>query len=146
MGRPKWPDVVPTVVLHLVAAGVNVAAAMALGLNAAGVLSAGLAAAALGGPVVGLSLGVAGKARTGALLLLISYVATAGLGVYSLLGMGSLRAALAGPPGNIWRPVFFFTAAALPLLQIKGILEVAPSLLPEAAEEEHEKHSVISIK
>jgi hypothetical protein len=137
MGRPKWPDVVPTVVLHLVAAGVNVAAAMALGLNAAGVLSAGLAAAALG---------VAGKARTGALLLLISYVATAGLGVYSLLGMGSLRAALAGPPGNIWRPVFFFTAAALPLLQIKGILEVAPSLLPEAAEEEHEKHPVISIK
>lgn len=114
--------VVPTVVLHLVVAGINSAAAMGYGTPPAPAFSAGLAACVLGCPVVGLALSLAGWVRTGAALIVLTYVSSAALGLYSFLGLGALETALSGPPSP-WKLIFFITAVLLPLLQIKGILE-----------------------
>jgi hypothetical protein len=145
VGYRRMQDVVPTVVLHLVAAGVNSAAALALGVTATGFFTAGVAAGGLGGPVIGLALAASGRPRPGAVLLILSYVGTAGLGLFSLLGLGTLSTVLHSPPDTTWRLIYFFTAALLPLLQIKGIVEVAPALLHGPAEA-HEEHPMVSIK
>ncbi|HWI52811.1 MAG TPA: hypothetical protein VNT01_11800 [Symbiobacteriaceae bacterium] len=114
--------VVPTVVLHLVVAGVNGAAAMGIGTAPAPVFAGGLAACALGVPVVGLSLSLAGWLRTGAAMVVLTYISSAALGLYNFLGMGALEAALHSPEAP-WKLAYFATAVLLPLLQIKGILE-----------------------
>ncbi|HYF94248.1 MAG TPA: hypothetical protein VD969_18680 [Symbiobacteriaceae bacterium] len=123
-------SVVPTVVLHLVAAGINGAAALGLGAEVAPAFAAGLAACVLGLPVAGLSLSLAGWVRTGAAMLVLTYISSAVLGLYSLIGMGAVLAAMDSPQSP-WRLVFFATAAVLPLLQIKGILEAGRVLIEE---------------
>ena len=122
--------VVPTVVLHLVAAGINGAAALGMGAPPAPVFAGGLAACVLGLPVFGLSLSLAGWVRMGAAMLVVTYVSSAALGAYSLLAMGTLSAVLSSPQAP-WKLIFFVTAAMLPLLQIKGILESGRIMLEE---------------
>lgn len=122
--------VVPTVVLHLVVAGVNGAAALGLGAPLAPAFSGGVAACALGCPVVGLALSLAGWVRTGAALVVLTYISSAALGLYNLLGLGGLDAALASSV-PVWKVVYFATVVLLPLLQIKGILEAGRIVLEE---------------
>ncbi|HYG56633.1 MAG TPA: hypothetical protein VD902_01000, partial [Symbiobacteriaceae bacterium] len=93
---------------------------------------AALTATALGGPAVALIFSMAGRARAGAMLLLLSFVGGAGVGLYGLLGIGMLSVVYDSPPGTAWKWVFFMTAALLPLLQIKGILDAVGVLAPGA--------------
>lgn len=122
--------VVPTVVLHLVVAGVNGAAALGMGTPPAPAFAAGLAACALGVPVVGLSLSLAGWVRTGAALVVLTYISSAAVGLYNFLGMGALATALDTPEAP-WKLVYFATAVLLPFLQIKGIIEAGRIMLEE---------------
>ena len=128
-------EAVPTVVLHLVAAGMNVAAALSLGAPAPGLFSAAVVAVALGGPFLAIALGASGRERVGAGILAGSYFGAAALGLYSLLGLGVLTSVLQTPQATGWRLAYFLTAALLPLLQIKGILEAGATLLPDEDEE-----------
>lgn len=124
-----WENV-PAMVMHLVAAGVNGSAAMGLGGSFGHGYTAVLAAAVLVGPVTGLALLVARRSRAGARVLLGSYVASAALGLYTLLGKGMLLTALDSPPGGLWKLLFFSTALLLPMLQAKGIFDCIRLLLP----------------
>lgn len=132
--RQQLNEAVLTVVVHLAAAGVNVAAGITLGAQSSGGLAAALLTVALGIPVAGLSLGVLGRPRTGALLLILSYVGAAGLGLFGLLRDGVLITVLNAPPETWWRPAFFVSALMLPLVQIRGILEASTVLFPAASE------------
>ncbi|MDF2629174.1 MAG: hypothetical protein K0R39_3005 [Symbiobacteriaceae bacterium] len=122
--------VVPTIVLHLVVAGINATAALSIGANPAPVAATGLAACALGLPVVGLALSLAGWTRIGAALVALTYISCAGLALYNFLGLGALETALLSPAAS-WKIVYFTTAVMLPLLQIKGILETGKVLLAD---------------
>ncbi|HWI61137.1 MAG TPA: hypothetical protein VNT75_04850 [Symbiobacteriaceae bacterium] len=122
--------VVPTVVLHLVVAGINGAAALGMGTPPAQAFAAGIAASALGLPVIGLSLSLAGWVRIGAVMVVLTYVSSAAVGLYNLLGMGALEAALVTPAAP-WKLVYFATAVLLPVLQIKGIIEAGRIALEE---------------
>jgi hypothetical protein len=120
--------VVPTVVLHLAAAGVSAAAVMGMGAAATPLLTGGVAVCALVLPVVGLALSVAGWLRSGAAMLVLTFMSSSALGLYILLGLGALPAALDSPFGA-WKLTYFLTAAALPLLQMKGIVEAGRVLV-----------------
>jgi hypothetical protein len=127
-GVVRLHEVVPTVVLHLAAAGVSEAAVMGMGAVATPLLAGGVAVCALVFPVVGLALSLAGWLRSGAAMLVLTFVSSSALGLYSLLGLGALQAALDSPFGA-WKLVYFLSAAALPLLQMKGIIEAGRVLV-----------------
>lgn len=128
-------EMVPAVVLHLVTAAIHGTAAAALGSTHDSVYTGGLVAITLGVPVAGMAALLAGYARAGALTVLLSYVGTAALIIYGHLGLGLMGLALNSPPGTGWKLVFFGTAVALPLLQVKGVLDAAKVLWPEPEEE-----------
>lgn len=127
--RRVW-ELVPTVILHLFAAGVNGAAAYGLGVSFGPIYTGALVAAVLALPVSALALTLAGHGRVGSALLALSFMASAALGLYGLLGLDLLITALSSPPGTGWKLVFFGTAAMLPLLEMRGILGAVRELVP----------------
>ena len=128
-------EMVPTVVLHLVAAAIHGTAAAALGSASDSFYAGALVAVTVGVPVAGMAALLAGYARAGAVTVLLSYVSAAALVIYGHLGLGLMGLALGSPPGAGWKLVFFGTAMALPLLQVKGVLDAAKLLWPEPEEE-----------
>lgn len=122
--------VVPTIVIHLVVAGINATAALSMGTAPAPALATGLAACALGLPVVGLALSLAGWLRVGAAMVVLTYISCAGLALFNFLGLGALETALLSPATS-WKIAYFATTVMLPLLQIKGILEAGKVLLAD---------------
>ncbi len=121
--RREIRNVVPTVAVHVTAAGVHGAAVSALGVSLGSAYMAGLAAVMLGLPVAGIALITAGRQRLGIALLLLSFLGASALGVYAILGLGVMEAAFSSPPGTWARPAFFGTTMLMALSQIKGILE-----------------------
>lgn len=131
MHRWSLQESVPAVVLHLSAAGLYAAAAVALGAAPSTLFMTSLTATALGGPMLGLILSMAGRERAGALLLIFSFVGAAAFGIYCLLGLGMLQSAFHSPAGTAWKWAFLISATFLPLLQVKGILDAFRTLVPE---------------
>lgn len=130
MGWQTLREAVPTVVMHMAAVAVHLMAAAGLGLSFTPLLTSLVATIVLVIPALALFAVLGGAARLGSLLFVLSFVATAGIVLYSQLGMGLLHEVLFAA-SSPFKALYFVSAALLPLLQIAGILEAARSLFAE---------------
>lgn len=128
MGWQRLREAIPTLVIHMAVAAVHMTLIVFLNGGLSPVFGAFVAGLLVAAPLLGVAATLADFHRLGSGLFLLSFVGTAGLILTAYLGQGLLLEVLQADssPGKI---LFFASAMALPLLQIKGISETVQALL-----------------